>query len=171
LAVANAASFRSLLDGIERLRQHLVRQHDLDLYLGQEIDNVLRAAIELGVPFLTAEALGLDHRDALQADLLQGLLHLVELEGFDDSLDLLHAVPAPPDERSRAPPLPRPARIKQTACQDTSPDPGASGYLYLQGNMICGQSPILPIWKAFCITYNHCLIEWLRRWLAGHAGA
>jgi hypothetical protein len=42
------------------------------------------------VPLLPAEALGLDHRDALQSDLLQRLLHLIELERLDDGFDLLH---------------------------------------------------------------------------------
>jgi hypothetical protein len=46
---------------------------------------------------LPAEALGLGHGDAGHADLVQRLLHLIELEGFDDRLDLLHdAAPLPP---------------------------------------------------------------------------
>ena len=39
---------------------------------------------------LAAEPLGLRHGDALKPDLLKRLLHLVELEGFDDRFDLLH---------------------------------------------------------------------------------
>ncbi len=71
---------------------HLVAQHNLDLHLGEKIDDVLGAAIEFGMALLAAEALGLGHRDALQADLLQRLLHLVEFERLDDGLDLLHRV-------------------------------------------------------------------------------
>jgi hypothetical protein len=39
---------------------------------------------------LAAEALDLDHRQALHADLLQRFLDLVELERLDDRFDLLH---------------------------------------------------------------------------------
>ena len=68
----------------------LVGQHDLDLHLGQEVDDVFGAAIELGVALLAAEALGLGDGDALQPDFLQRLLHLVELERLDDGFDLFH---------------------------------------------------------------------------------
>src|ERR1043166_8554466 len=96
LAVADAAGLGRLLDGVDGLVQHLVREHDLDLNLGQEIDDVLGAPIELGVTLLAAEALGLEDGNALQADFLQGFLHLVELEWLDDGLDLLHDPWVPP---------------------------------------------------------------------------
>ena len=68
----------------------IVAEHDLDLHLGQEVDDVFGAAIEFGMALLAAEALGLGDGDALQADLLEGLLHLVELERLDDRFDLFH---------------------------------------------------------------------------------
>jgi hypothetical protein len=43
------------------------------------------------MPFLATEALDLDHRQPLNADVLKGFLHLVELEGLDDRFDLFHA--------------------------------------------------------------------------------
>ena len=67
-----------------------VAEHDLDLHLGQEVDDIFGAAIELGVALLAAETLGLGDRDALQADFLQRFLHLVELERLDDRFDLFH---------------------------------------------------------------------------------
>ena len=70
--------------------QLVVGDDDLDLDLGQEVHDVLGAAVELGLALLAAVALGLDHRHALDAQLLQGLLHLVELERLDDGFDLLH---------------------------------------------------------------------------------
>ena len=79
----------------------LVGEHHLDLHLGQEVHDVLGAAVELGVALLAAEALGLDHGHALQADLLQRLLHLVELERLDDGFDLLHACLHLPTSMSR----------------------------------------------------------------------
>ena len=62
----------------------------LDLHLGQEVHDVFGAAVELGMALLPPEALGLDDGQALQPDLVQRVLHLVELEGLDDGLDLLH---------------------------------------------------------------------------------
>src|SRR3546814_4141839 len=43
------------------------------------------------MPLLAAEALGLGDGDAADAHFVQRLLHLVELERFDNRLDLLHA--------------------------------------------------------------------------------
>ena len=68
----------------------LVGDDDLDLHLGQKVDDIFGAAIKLGVALLAAEALRLEDGDALDARLLQRLLHLVELERLDDRLDLLH---------------------------------------------------------------------------------
>ena len=45
----------------------IVRQHDLDLHLGQEVDDVFRAAVQFGVPLLAAEALDLADGQALHA--------------------------------------------------------------------------------------------------------
>ena len=42
---------------------------------------------------LAAEALGFDHRDALQADFLQRFLHFIELERLDDRFNLFHFAP------------------------------------------------------------------------------
>src|SRR3954452_2401549 len=93
LAVADAPGLRGAADRVDRLLDQVVGDHDLDLHLGQEVDDVFGAAIELGVALLAAEALGLGHRDALQPDLLKRLLHLVELERLDDGFDLLHCAP------------------------------------------------------------------------------
>src|SRR5262249_58075511 len=60
--------------------------------LGEEIGPVPGPTVELRVALLAAEALGLGGRNALQAHLLQRLLHLVELEGLDDRLDFFHCV-------------------------------------------------------------------------------
>jgi hypothetical protein len=44
---------------------------DLDLHLGQEIDDILGAAIQLGMPLLTTEALDLRDGQAGNADFRQ----------------------------------------------------------------------------------------------------
>ena len=87
-------------DGLDGLLDHVVAEHELELHLGQEVDDVFGAAIELGMAFLAAEALGLGHRDALKADFLQGFLHLIELEWLDDRFDLFHCFAAPPMDQT-----------------------------------------------------------------------
>ena len=91
LAVADAAGARGVHDRLDRPLDHVVLADHLDLHLGQEVHDVFGAAIELGVALLAAEPLGLDHGDALQPDLVQRFLHLVQLERLDDRFDLFHA--------------------------------------------------------------------------------
>ena len=58
--------------------------------LGQEIDHVFGAAIELGMALLATEALHFGDRQARDADLGEGFTHLVQLERFDDGGHLFH---------------------------------------------------------------------------------
>src|SRR5262249_48358117 len=93
LAVADPAGLGGLLYGLDDLRDLVVGNDDLELYLGEKIDHVLGSSIELGVALLAAETLHLGDRETLCTDRAQALLHLVELEWFDDRLDLLHDFP------------------------------------------------------------------------------
>ena len=70
-----------------------VGDHHLDLDLGQEVDHVFGAAIELGVALLAPETLDLGHRHAGDADFRQRLAHLVELERLDDRLIFFMTLP------------------------------------------------------------------------------
>src|SRR5256885_9329580 len=90
LAVADLAGARRLDDGIDGALDLVVRHHHLDLHFRQEIDHVLGAAVELGMALLAAEALDLGDGQAGDADFGERFAHFVELEGFDDGLDLLH---------------------------------------------------------------------------------
>src|SRR6201981_2872677 len=90
LAVADAASMSGLLYRLHRTLDQRVFHDDLYFHLRQEIHHVLGAAIQLSMALLTAKPFGLGHRDPLDADFVEGFLHFVELEGFDDRLDLLH---------------------------------------------------------------------------------
>ena len=67
-----------------------VLDHHLDLHLGQEVDHIFGAAVELGMALLAAEALDLGDGDPADPDLVQRVLDVVELERLDDRLDLLH---------------------------------------------------------------------------------
>src|SRR5947199_6355912 len=64
LAVADAPGMGGLLDRLDGALDHRILHHHLDLHLGQEIDDVLRPAIELGMALLAAKALGLGDGDA-----------------------------------------------------------------------------------------------------------
>src|SRR5919106_861768 len=101
LAVADLAGVGRALDRLDRLLEQLRLDRGLDLHLGQEIDHVLRAAVELGVALLAAEALHLGDGDALHADRRERLAHLVELERLDDCGNEFH--PRAPFRRSSAP--------------------------------------------------------------------
>src|SRR5262249_15177285 len=93
LPVADPAGARALHDRVDDLGDTVVRNEDRDLHLGQEIDDVFRAAIELGVTLLSPESLPLLHGHAVDAGLRENLLPLVELERLDDGVDALHRSP------------------------------------------------------------------------------
>ena len=59
LAVADLAGLGGLDDRVDAALGVAVLDDDLDLHLGQEVDDVLGAAVELGVALLPAEALDL----------------------------------------------------------------------------------------------------------------
>src|SRR5665213_2560934 len=87
LAVADPPGLRRAADGVDRPLYQVIADHDLDLHLGQKVDDVLRAAIEFGVAFLPSKTLGFGHGDPLQSHLLKRFFHLVELERLDDGFD------------------------------------------------------------------------------------
>src|ERR1700712_1633938 len=63
LAVADAAGLRRAPDRVDRLLDQVIGDHDLDFDLGQEVHDVLRAAIQFGVALLPAETLGFGDGD------------------------------------------------------------------------------------------------------------
>src|SRR5688572_16702148 len=73
LAVTDLAGASGGFDRFDHTLDDRVVDRGFDLHLGQEVDHVLRAAVQLGVALLPAEALDLGHRDALNADAAQGL--------------------------------------------------------------------------------------------------
>ena len=77
-------------DGVDHLVDLGVVDEHLDPDLGDEVHLVLRPSVDLGVAPLAAEALGLGEGHALDAERLEGLFDLVELEGLEDCHDQLH---------------------------------------------------------------------------------
>jgi hypothetical protein len=80
-------------DGIHHDRDAFGRHRHLDSNLGQEVHGIFGAAIDFGVPLLTAVALDLAGGHPVHADRDQGIADLVELEWLDDGNDEFHASP------------------------------------------------------------------------------
>src|SRR5690606_27327389 len=137
LAVADLAGARRLGDGVDDAVDLRVVDHHLDAGLGHEVDLVLGAPVDLGVPALTAEAPSLDGGETGDADLAQRLLHVLELERLDDGDDELHGDsllrPAPtlPARRMRARCFPG---VRRRFHRRYSSAPGA-------GSALAGTSP------------------------------
>src|SRR5258707_5652333 len=124
-AVADAPGLGGATDCLDGFLDHVVAEHDLDLYLGEEIDDVFVTPVKLGVAFLSPEPLGFSHGNSLQTYFLQRLLHLIELERLDHSLDFLHCV-SPPGPRvggitDGTEPLVSRSRAKPCAPEKNSP--------------------------------------------------
>src|SRR5262249_49449417 len=73
LAVADAPGLRGAPDRIDRALDQVVADHDLDLHLGQEVDDVFGTAVKFGMTLLAPKALRFGDRDALEADFLKRL--------------------------------------------------------------------------------------------------
>ncbi len=105
LPVADAAGLRALLDRVEHVVHQLVGHHDLELHLGHEVDDVCGATVDLLLSTGAPEPFDLGDGHSLDADLGEGVFHLVELERLDDGFDLLHGswFSASPDGAGRVP--------------------------------------------------------------------
>src|SRR3972149_6735844 len=90
LSIADLAGPCRLDHRFDRGIDHALGDDDLDLHLREEVDDVLGAAIQLGVALLPAEPLDLRDREAGHPHLGERLAHLVELEWLDHRFDLLH---------------------------------------------------------------------------------
>ncbi len=90
LAVADLARACCGFDRFDGAFDQGFRHGRLDLHLGQKIDHVFRAAVQLGVALLPTETLDFGDGDARHPDARQGLAHLVQLERLDDGRDHFH---------------------------------------------------------------------------------
>ena len=90
LTVTDLAGMCCLENGINGILNGIIGDNDFNLHLGQEIDDILCTAIQLGMPFLAAKTFNFSDGKALNANLGQRLTHLVELERFDHGFDFFH---------------------------------------------------------------------------------
>src|SRR5574343_1675209 len=108
LAVADLAGAGGLFDGLDDLIDMLGLDGGFDFHFGQEVDHILGAPIQFGMPFLPAETLHFRDGDALHADGGQRLTHFVKLERLDDGGYEFHEISPLRLERFVTPP-PAPA--------------------------------------------------------------
>src|SRR5690606_36698245 len=90
LAVADLAGPRGLHDRLDHGVELVVGDRDLELDLGQRVDHVLGAAVELGMADVASEDVALGGGDTGHAGLRQRLAHVVELERLHHRHDHLH---------------------------------------------------------------------------------
>src|SRR5205085_6421563 len=91
LPVADLAGPGGRHDQLDDLVHAVVLGEHLDLHLRHEVDLVLGAAIDLGVPALSSEPLRFDCGEAAYAGLAQAFLYVVQSVWLDDRDDELHA--------------------------------------------------------------------------------
>src|SRR5579885_648967 len=92
LAVADLAGMGLEHDRFNRRLRHLILDDQVDLQLGQEVNDILGAPVHLGMALLSAEAFHLVYGETGYTDGLKLLLHGVQGEGFDNCFDLFHLV-------------------------------------------------------------------------------
>src|SRR5438093_7068118 len=90
LAVADLPGPGRLEDRVDDALDLVLVGHDLDLDLRDEVHLVFGSPVDLGVSQLAAETLRFDGGQAVDADLAERLLHLVEPVRLDDREDQLH---------------------------------------------------------------------------------
>src|ERR1017187_631231 len=90
LAVADGPGAGDGDDGLHRLLHHVVRNHSLQLHLGQQVYGVLPSTVELRVPLLPPMSARLRDGHALYANLHQGILYRIQLRRLYHRFNLLH---------------------------------------------------------------------------------
>src|SRR5262249_8066403 len=91
-AIADLARLGGLHNGTDGGLHAGIRQDEFDFDLGQEIDGILAAAIDLRMALLAAKAFDFSDGHAFDTNVSEGILDLFEFEGFDDGFNFLHAM-------------------------------------------------------------------------------
>jgi hypothetical protein len=92
LSVADLSGPGGVQDGLLGLFYQGIGEHHLDLGLGNEIDAVLTATVDLGMALLPSVSADLEHRHALDTNFLQRSFYRVQLGILYDCFDLRHDV-------------------------------------------------------------------------------
>src|SRR5450759_2626232 len=90
LAVTHLAGLRSAYDRFQNLIHQFILYGNFDARLRNEIDDVFRSAIQLGMAALASEAFDLGDGHSRHPNFRKCRAHIVQLEGFDDGSDQFH---------------------------------------------------------------------------------
>jgi hypothetical protein len=90
-SISNRCGFCCALYGVDDFVGAAVFNGDLDANLGDKINLILAAAVELGMTFLTPEAFHLADGHSDDAEFGQSFFHVAELEGFNHRDNQLHS--------------------------------------------------------------------------------
>jgi hypothetical protein len=90
-AVPNLPRLRCAHDRFHHLIDQLILDRNFDAGLWNEVHDIFRPAIQLGMPTLPAETLDLGDRHARDPDFGERGTHVVQLEGLYDGSDQFHS--------------------------------------------------------------------------------
>jgi len=89
-AVPNFAGLCCFQNRVDRLIDQAIGNGQIDLDLGQKINNVLCPSLQLGVSFLTTETFDLAYRHSLHTDPGQCLAHIIQLKRLNHCSNQFH---------------------------------------------------------------------------------
>src|SRR3954447_9040069 len=84
LAVSDLPGSGGCGEGPDHFLATVVGDHHLELHLGEQIDLVLLAAVNLFMSFLAAVAAHFRDRHTIDPDFLERILHFIDLERLND---------------------------------------------------------------------------------------
>src|ERR1700730_8348227 len=88
--VADFPGARRRHDRLHCLFHHVVYQDHLQLDLGDEVNGIFAAAVELRMAFLPAMSASFEHGHALDTDFMKRGFHCFQLRSLDHRFDLCH---------------------------------------------------------------------------------
>jgi hypothetical protein len=93
LAIADLSRSRPCGDRLKNLRNQVVGRQNRDLYFWKELNRVLGAPVNLGMPSLASEAPDLTYSDTFHSDAREAALYIVQLARPDNRINALHREP------------------------------------------------------------------------------
>lgn len=91
--VTDFPRLRGANNGVNAGIHDIVGHHDFNFHLRQKIHHIFRATVQLGMAFLTPKAFHFGNRHTGNAYLSQRFTDVVQLEGFNNRINLFHAIP------------------------------------------------------------------------------
>ena len=90
LAIANLSRFCAADNRRHGVGDLAIRDDKFHFEFRQKIDGIFAAALNLGMPLLSAESFYFRNGHSLDPELMEPILHFLEFERLDNGFDLLH---------------------------------------------------------------------------------